>query len=99
MNKFKCTCKRSWFSSESLEDEQKYHSQEWVDVNNHKVSLVKSLSSGDYAELWSDDLENANRHSLTEMPNDILFILKKIIKDEKILKKVMKSLYTKKVGI
>lgn len=70
-----------------------------MDSPNHKVSIVKTLSAEDYAELWSLDLENANRHSNTEIPIEILNILKKTVKDKAIIRKTMKSLYNEEIGV
>lgn len=91
MIKLKCkTCGIQWFSDEL---------ELCPDDESHKVTQVKTLSADDYAELWGQDLENENRHSLTDMPNEIYHILEVNIKDKKIIRRVMKSMYESGIGL
>lgn len=97
MNKMKCSCGETWFG---YKEDNEYHiSDNADDGKTHKISIVRNLSAEDYAELWSSDLENANRHSISEMPNDVLSILKKNIKDKETITKIMKSMYNKEIGL
>lgn len=89
-----CSCGLSWLSD----------SEEDMDCPNddaeiHETKNSTKLSADDYAEAGGNELENANRHDITEMPNQILGVLQKEIKDKKIIKKIMKSLYEKEIGI
>lgn len=97
MNKYKCSCGAVWFGEDFDEVEECYESN--GDNNKHKVSKIKKLTSADYAELWSQDFENANYHSQTELPEQIRKIILKIIKDEKIVSRIMKTFYEKGIGI
>jgi ribosomal protein S27AE len=56
-------------------------------------------TTNDYVQEWSNDLENANRHSLTDMPDIILQVLNKYVKNEKIVAKIIKEFYTMELGV
>jgi hypothetical protein len=60
---------------------------------------VNKPTTKDIITAWESDLENANRHSLTEMPTDLYGIMKTHIKDEKILFKIFLQLYESEIGI
>lgn len=96
MKKYKCSCGITWFTDEMnpLECPDEYD-----DDAKHIVREVKRLSADDYAEMWGQDLESANRHSMTDMPSDILSILEKSITDKKVVRKIMKSMYEDGLGI
>lgn len=98
--KHKCSCGESWFSDEENEYDCDYANPDDEDEEaNHIVSRVKRLTADDYATVWSEELENANRHDSTEMPQEIFEILNKNIKDKKVVRKIMKELYEKEIGI
>lgn len=90
MKKYRCnTCNREWFSDEA----------ECYEDESHKVKEIKRLVASDYAEMWANDLESANRHSLTDMPDIILSRLIKHIPNRKIVTKIMKDFYNIGIGI
>jgi hypothetical protein len=93
-HKYKClTCKDSVYSEE---DPDTYK----CDVDEtHPTQDVKKLNGEDYAVFWYSDLEDENRHSLTDMPNAILAVLEEEIWDAKIVRRIMKKLYEKRVGL
>lgn len=98
MRKFKCKCGLVWFSDEELpvcSDSD----DEYTGKHNHVVKQTKVLSADDYAELWAEELENANRHDMTDVPNQILSVLEKNIPDKNITRKIMKQLYNKLLGV
>ena len=53
----------------------------------------------DYITAWESDLENANRHSLTDMPSELYETLFDHIKDKKVLLKIFAELYEKGLGV
>lgn len=94
MKKYKCkNCNLAWFSEDDIEQER------CPDDETHTIKEIKQLNAFDYAEIWGQDLENENRHSLTDMPNIILHSLIKHIKDESVIRKIMKDLYNAGIGI
>lgn len=95
MKKYKCSCGITWFTDElnPLECPDEYPD------TKHVVKEVKRLSADDYAEMWGSDLESANRHDMTEMPSQILQVLTENIKDEKIVRKIMKQFCEDGLGI
>lgn len=94
LRKYVCSCGNAWFAEEKEECSLKEY-----ESGIHKVKTKKNLDSKDYAELWGNDLENANRHSLTDMPETVLKTLKNNIKDEKVILSIMKSFYKNEVGV
>lgn len=64
---------------------------------NHKVR-VQPKNADDYAEIWSNELESENHHSLTEMPAEILKVLRTEISDEKLVRVIMLKLYDARIG-
>ena len=96
LKKYKCTCGEEWYSSDSLEEESKYHAD---DEEVHKIKEIKKLSGSDYAEIWSGALEDGNRHSITDMPFEILKVLSKNILDKNVVNKIMKILCNKEIGL
>lgn len=99
MNKYKCKCGYEWFSSELEYETCPMSDDVYNGQHNHITRRVKVLSAEDYAWLWRMDLEDANRHSLTDMPNAILNALNKNVKDKKAIRKVMMALYKEGIGI
>ena len=98
--KHKCSCGESWFSDSEVEIDCDFADPDDDDEQaNHIVSRVKTLTAEDFAEMRESALESANRHSLTDMPTDILNVLKKNIKDNKIIRNVIKSLYEAEIGL
>jgi hypothetical protein len=94
MKKYKCTdCNYEWFSDDDIDME------ECPDNEDHIIKEVKTLTSQDYAELWGQDLESENRHSLTDMPDIVLDVLIKYVKDRKIVRKIMKDFYNMGIGM
>lgn len=96
MKKYKCKHGVTVFS---LEEDLEYQDCEYGCSGASDFKEVKNLTAEDYAEMWGDDLENENRHSLTNMPNEVLRTLEKHIKDTKVLSKIMKSLYESGIGL
>ena len=101
MYKFKCSCGHVFFSDYEDEQDCEMFSDEDKedDEGRHFVSRVKTLNSEDYISLWESDLEGANRHSLMDMPRDVFDILNKKIKEKPLVRKIMKELYEKQIGI
>ena len=94
MKKYKCLCGQKWFS-----DEQYLECPYGNPDEKHRVKEVRQFTAEDYAELWSMDLENENRHSLTDMPGIICSRLIKHIGDRKIVTKIMKDFYNMGLGL
>lgn len=98
MKKYKCSCGLIWFTDDpnpvcnSTDDE-------YTGMHNHIVKETKALSGNDYAVMWAIDLESANRHSITDMPDEILDILDKYIENKNIVNEIMKNLYQKQIGL
>ena len=92
MKKYKCSCGLEWFS------EEREDCLDNDDGEAHTIKQIKKLSAEDYVEIWGDDLENENRHSLTNMPMDILIIVEKYV-SKQISAKIMKELYESGVGL
>ena len=78
-----CTCGHEWID----EDE---HSECEME-EEHDVNTSKDLKAEDYANALSEDFENANYHGLTEVPEQILKVIKKYSKTN--ATKIMKALY------
>ena len=90
--KLKCkTCENVWISY--------YEDTNVCEENNEHVVIRVPMTADDYANAWGEDFENENRHSLTSMPNEILSILSKEIKDEKMLLRIMRKLYKQRIGL
>jgi len=53
----------------------------------------------DFVLAWEMDLENANRHDLTNMPSELYDTLSDHIKDKALLLKIFAELYEKEIGI
>lgn len=87
--KYKCSCGLRWLGYDECPD---------GDGDTHIIKPQRLLAD-DYAELWSIDLEDANRHDSTGMPSQILGTLEKHIKDKKVITKIMKSLYDNGIGL
>lgn len=87
----KWRCKHGW-EFFALDDDLKY-----IDCDQGCKRMdfeeITELNAEDYVELWGNDLESENYHSMTSFPGKILFVVEKYIKDEKVLAKIMKELY------
>jgi hypothetical protein len=87
LGKWKCSCGTTFIGYEEdgcpSDDDAKH------------ILKAQKPNADDYAEMWSDDLENANRHDMTEIPSQILGILEKSIK----VLKIMKSFYESSLGV
>lgn len=99
--KYKCACGNSWLGiDEPVEDvECTWDYDEPDDDAYHIIKKIKNLTSEEYAQAWADELENANRHDMTDVPMTILVVLETNIKDKKIVKRIMKELYEREIGV
>ncbi len=96
--KYKCTCGNIWLGSE-YDSVCPDSTDDYTGAHNHEVKETKSLSAEDYVALWEDNLENANRHSLTDLPSSVLKILRKHVSSKSSILKVLRELYKKDIGV
>lgn len=77
----------------ALEDDLKYIGCESGCNKPKDFEEITELSAEDYVELWGNDLESENYHSMTSFPGKILNVIEKHVKDERVLSEIMKELY------
>lgn len=64
-----------------------------------KNFVVLPMNTLDYVTAWESDLENANRHSISEMPTDLYNIISKLVKDDEMVCKIFQKCAEKGIGI
>lgn len=67
--------------------------------NSAENTKVSPPTAQDFVDEWGSDLEGANRHSLTDMPETIYGILEKEIKDQRILLRIIRRMYDMGIGV
>lgn len=100
MKKYKCNCGYSVFT---LDDIQEIRAEgcPYLDAGPHIIKEIpeSEYDGEDWMILWEDELENANRHSLTDLPRQVLDAMENEGVSPVQASNVMKWLYKNDVGI
>lgn len=59
----------------------------------------EDYDAGDFIGFWGSDLEDANRHDMTDLPGILYRIISEEIHDQEALTNIFRRLYEDKIGV